>query len=402
MKTPLVDAASDDPTAYAKYPDLRTVRESVKVRWYRCSVDAEKFKEFITPSDRKGFIQAAGHLALYAFTGYLAYLCACSSAWLLFAIALFAHGTIGGCFVFGTHELAHGTVFKTKWLNKVFLYIYSLLSWWDPFDYAMSHTYHHRYTQHPDADRENLFPLNPSIAPSVLLQLFTVALTFTPGRVFGKGGLVSHVHLFIRAALDLPPGSEDVVSHEWLIRLHKDQPDEARKVVWWSRLMLLFHASVLVLSFYTQIWVLPLIVSFGTFFANWLRFVMGSTQHCGLRSNCPDFRKNTRSITLHPIMEFMYWNMNWHIEHHMFAQVPCYNLKALHNEVADDMPVPRTLIGAWRELRDIYERQQVEPSYEYDTPLPATKKRRLDESENGFEAAIGDLAPSGLKWVKLA
>jgi hypothetical protein len=25
--------------------------------------------------------------------------------------------------------------------------------------------------------------------------------------------------------------------------------------------------------------------------------------------------------------------MNWHIEHHMFAAVPCYNLKALHSEV---------------------------------------------------------------------
>ena len=30
----------------------------------------------------------------------------------------------------------------------------------------------------------------------------------------------------------------------------------------------------------------------------------------------------------------------------MFAAVPCYNLKALHYEVQDDMPAPRSLLGA--------------------------------------------------------
>jgi hypothetical protein len=33
--------------------------------------------------------------------------------------------------------------------------------------------------------------------------------------------------------------------------------------------------------------------------------------------------------------------MNWHIEHHMFAAVPCYNLKALHSEVR---PYPHGLL----------------------------------------------------------
>jgi len=72
---------------------------------------------------------------------------------------LFTHGTIGSFFTgVAPHELGHGTVFRTKWLNKLFLYLYSLLSWWDPFDYAMSHTYHHRYTLHPEGDREVLLP----------------------------------------------------------------------------------------------------------------------------------------------------------------------------------------------------------------------------------------------------
>ena len=36
----------------------------------------------------------------------------------------------------------------------------------------MSHSYHHRYSQYPEADRENLFPLEPSLDPMVLLQVF--------------------------------------------------------------------------------------------------------------------------------------------------------------------------------------------------------------------------------------
>ena len=64
--------------------------------------------------------------------------------------------------------------------------------------------------------------------------------------------------------------------------------------------------------------------------------------------------------------------MNWHIEHHMFAGVPCYNLKKLHYLVAEDMPEPRTLLGAWREMRETWQRQKTEPDYFFDTPLPST------------------------------
>lgn len=134
-------------------------------------------------------------------------MCARATGWAASTIAaLWVHGTVGSCFLFGTHELGHGTVFKTKWLNQAFLYLFSLLSWWDPWDYSMSHTYHHRYTQFEIADRENVFPIDPTLNPWVLFQMFTLNLTLTPDRVFEKGGLLSHIYLFGRAALGLAPG----------------------------------------------------------------------------------------------------------------------------------------------------------------------------------------------------
>ena len=84
--------------------------------------------------------------------------------------------------------------------------IFSVLWWWEPYSYAASHTYHHRYTQFVHADRENVFPLEPSLDPWVLLEMFTVSLTGKPGRVFGKGGLISAVQLTIKGACGGIPG----------------------------------------------------------------------------------------------------------------------------------------------------------------------------------------------------
>jgi fatty acid desaturase len=55
----------------------------------------------------------------------------------------------------------------------------------------------------------------------------------------------------------------------------------------------------------------------------------------------------------------------------MYVGVPCYNLKKLSREIAGDMPEPRTLREAWQEMRESWRRQQANPDYEFDTPLPS-------------------------------
>ena len=276
------------------------------------------------------------------------------------------------------------------------MYLFSLLSWWDPFDYVNSHTYHHRYTMYPEGDRENLLPLEPSLSPTLLLQLLTVNLFSKPGRVFSKGGAISTILVTLKSAFGVV-GSSKVPINEWLHALHTDQPRDHRKSTRWSRVLLLFHGSVLVFSIATQLWVLPLIVSFFPFFANWLAYFVGLTQHCGLRDNVSDFRKSMRSITLNPLAEFLYWRMNWHTEHHMYAGVPCYNLKKLYRVIADDIPKPRTLRSAWQEMREIWRRQQTDPNYQFDTPLPSTAGKISTETPDELVTSIGELAPEGLR-----
>ncbi|MEM7028702.1 MAG: fatty acid desaturase [Chloroflexota bacterium] len=379
------------------YQPLSEVRKSLRVKWYRCPVDSKRLRELSRRSNAQGWFQAGGHLALFLLTGSLTYYFWLQSMWIAFFITLFAHGTVASFFIgVAPHELAHGTVFESKKLNKFFMYLFSLISWWDHFDYASSHTYHHRYTLHPEGDRENLLPIQPSLASPFMLQLFTINLLSQPGRTFGKGGLISTVWVTLMSAFG-KVGSPDVPINEWLNALHEDQPNQHRKSIQWSRTLLLFHGLILIISIVTGQWVLSIIITCAPFIANWAAYFVGLTQHCGLKEDVPDFRKCVRSVKVNPVLEFLYWRMNWHTEHHMYAGVPCYNLKKLYHEIADDMPAPRSLVGAWQEMREIWRRQQEDPDYKFDTPLPPTAKNIRDDKPVDLESSIGELAPEGLR-----
>ena len=380
------------------YPPLAEVRKDLRVEWYRSPIEGAKLRELSRRSDLQGLYQAGGHLALFLLTGAVTYFFWLQQIWMGVVIALFFHGTVGTFFrgVAG-HELVHGSVFRTKILNKVFLYIFSLLGWWDIFDYASSHTYHHRYTLHPEGDREVLLPLKPTVGRTFLLQIFTINIWTQRGRIFGRGGgLLATIFVTLRSAMG-SVGSTDEFRSEWWNSLNADQPNQNRRQIWWSRALLAFHGGVVIVSIVTGQWIWIFLLTLFPFIANWGSYFVSLPQHCGLMDNVPDFRKCVRSMTLVPILEFLYWRMNWHLEHHMYAGVPCYNLKKLYYEVAHDMPEPRTLRSAWREMLDTWNRQQEDPDYQYDTPLPATAQRVREAESTSLESSIGDLAPKELK-----
>ncbi len=381
-----------------EYAPLADVRKEKKVRWLRPKIEQAKLRELNRRSDAQGWFQAGGHLGIWIVTGAIVYYFWSQALWIPFLIALFFHGTVASFFVgIAPHELGHGTVFKTKILNKIFLYIYSCLAWWNPFDYASSHTYHHRYTLHPEGDRENLLPISPLVGPFFLVQLLTINLLTQPGRTFGKGGFLSTIYVTTLGTFGWV-SSLDIPSQEWLQTLHEDQPEEHQKAIWWDRFLLLFHGLVILASILSGYWVFIFIISLSPFIGNWGGYSLGMTQHTGLKENDDDFRKCVRSVKVNSLAEFLYWRMNWHTEHHMFAGIPCYNLKKLYYEIADQMPEPRTLVQAWQEMRETWYRQQEDPDYYFDTPVPAiaeAKQRR--RSDDNLESSIGDLAPKGLQ-----
>ena len=378
------------------FPPLGEVRENFRVKWYRCPVDPAVLRQLMKRSDLSGAVQTLGHLGLFLVTGTVSAYCFVRGYWLPFVVAMWCHGTIGTFFRgLAVHELGHGTVFKTRWLNRFFLRLLSLLSWWNHHEYAMSHTYHHRYTLHPEGDREVLLPSDLGLSIRSVVQMVT----------FNVEGLFRVVGSAVRMAL--PRYNLKVTgirTSEWTQALFSIAPDVERRAVRWARLTILFHGAVIMISALTGAWWLAMVITGYLFVGNWLTHLCGKPMHAGLRDNVPDFRLCVRSNTLHPFISFLYWRMNWHTEHHMFAGVPCYNLKKLAAVIADDMPVSRTLFGAWREMLAIEKRRKEDPSYQFDTPLPSSahpavtsegQVRLPADKRVKLEASIGDLAPEG-------
>ena len=86
------------------------------------------------------------------------------------------------------------------------------------------------------------------------------------------------------------------------------------------------------------------------FYGNTILMICGMTQHAGLADNVKDHRKSTRTVIMNPFFSFLYSNMEYHIEHHIFPKIPCHNLKAFHIVVKDQMPTPRKgIINAYKD-----------------------------------------------------
>jgi MocE subfamily Rieske [2Fe-2S] domain protein len=79
---------------------------------------------------------------------------------------------------------------------------------------------------------------------------------------------------------------------------------------------------------------------------------------------------------MNPIHRFLYLNMNYHIEHHMFPLVPYHALPELHAAVKDDCPAPYpNILSAYREIIPAVFRQIKDPTYHVKRTLPVSKAR---------------------------
>ena len=116
-------------------------------------------------------------------------------------------------------------------------------------------------------------------------------------------------------------------------------------------------------------------VGLPTFYGGWLSYYFGLTQHLGLAEDVVDHRLNTRTIYMNPFFRFVYWNMNYHIEHHLFPLIPYHALPRLHQAIKADCPPPYpSTIAAYREIIPTLRRQLKEPSYYARRELPPTAR----------------------------
>ena len=321
--------------------------------WYRSKIDKKILKELSKKSDWEGIKHIVIYFTSLFVCGYMAYY-TWGSWWSVFWF--FLYGNIYACADAIWHETGHRTAFKSKLLNEIFYQISSFMIWKEAIRWRWSHFHHHSYTLSTSD------PYDYEIQVTKPTDLLMILLAVTPfGNLFLLHKIYSLPLETLRHALGIiTPVMNDCIPES-----------ERYKCRWISRIYVTIWLSLIFLSFYLNTWMLVLFVLLPFFYGNTLFTLFGIPQHAGLLNNSKDHRLSTRTVKLNPIFSFLYWHMEYHIEHHMFPLIPSYNLKKLHEIVKDQMPPPKKgLFEAYREIVPALIKQAKNPDYKIDVQLP--------------------------------
>lgn len=358
-----------------------TFRKDAKISWYRSKVDPQLLAELMQCSDWRGWRQAVGHIGLWFVTGTLAYLAyrqVTATNWLwsvpVVLAALFVHGTIG-VFLGGMacHELSHKTPFRTKSINEFFHKFYAFWSWHDRVWYRPSHIRHHQLTVHHDYDGEVILPQRFDFRD---WQFWLGLFAWNPVATWKL------VNTHWRRA----QGILDNSWHEFVIPA--ENPTLRQQHRNWARLVLFGHFALATIFIATGHWFLVIVFNLGTQYCSWLEFLCGAPQHYGLTPDVPDHRLCCRTYTCSWLPAFLYWNMQYHVEHHMYPAVPFFNLPKLRRAIEHDLPpAPHGLRATWREVLAIHRQQQLDPNYKFLPKVSGSNGVQADDLTLQREAA---------------
>jgi fatty acid desaturase len=154
--------------------------------------------------------------------------------------------------------------------------------------------------------------------------------------------------------------------------------NEWGKAVGVARVWLAIYLATLLACFWLHS-ILPLmLIGLPRLYGAWHHVLTGLTQHVGLAEDVLDHRLNCRTVYMNPFSRFVYWNMNYHVEHHMFPMVPYHSLPALHQEMLRDCAKPYSgFLDAYREIIPTLARQLRDPTYFVHRALPSTARPAL-------------------------
>jgi fatty acid desaturase len=335
----------------------------VAADWYHPEVPRKRMKELMRRSDGPALRDTALWLALLVASGVGG--AVFWGTWLTVPFFIVYGVLYGSTTDSRWHESGHGTAFRTSWLNDVLYQIASFMNIKEPTFWRWSHARHHTDTIIVGRDREIAAMRPPDVAKLVI-------------NVVGlRDAWDTAISVARHAAGRLTEEERSFIPEDEHFRVRR----EARA---WVTIYVAVVALALVLHS-----LLPLMyVGLPSLYGRWLATLFGISQHAGLAENVLDHRLNARTIHMNPVFRFLYWNMNYHVEHHMFPMVPYHALPRLHAEVADNMPTPYpSLLAAYREIVPTLLRQMREPDHYVRRALPpAAQPFRPEMHDAVFEA----------------
>ena len=319
----------------------------VSAQWFAVPVPRKRMKELMQRKDAPAIrdtliwiasFLAAGGLAVYFWPSLWALPC------------FIAYGVLYGSSTDSRwHECGHGTAFKTAWMNDAVYHAACFMIMREPTVWRWSHTRHHTDTIVVGRDPE-IAVMRPTVILKVIGMFFAI-----PQTIAAIKKMLLHVS-----------GRLEAEEATYIPEM------ERARVYLVARIWLAIHVTVIAYAFAIGS-ILPMLLvgPLPTMYGAWLHIVTGLTQHAGLAEDVLDHRLNSRTVYMNPVMRFLYWNMNYHIEHHMFPMVPYHALPALHEDLKAWCPPPYTSIyAAYREIVPALLRQVKEPGWHIERKLP--------------------------------
>lgn len=323
--------------------------------WYHTDIPRKQMKELMKREDGPAIRDTAIWLGSMVVTGALG-IYFWGTLWCVpfFLIYGVMYGSASDS---RWHECGHGTAFKTRWMNDAVYQIACFMIMRNPVTWRWSHTRHHTDTVIVGRD--------PEIAVMRPPDLFRLVL-----NVFGLlDAGYAMIDMVRNAAGIISPAEKTFIPEQ-------EQP----RVIRVARIWMLIYAATLPLAIYLGS-ILPLmLVGLPRLYGAWHHVLTGLLQHGGLADNVIDHRLNSRSVYMNPFSRFVYWNMNYHVEHHMFPMVPYHALPQLHAMIKHDLPAPnRSMLEGYREMIPAFLRQLRNEDYFLKRALPPTAKPYREE-----------------------
>ena len=315
--------------------------------WYKCDVPRATLKELVKRSDgpaiRDTIIWVLSFIVLGGLAIYL------YPSWWSVPVFL-AYGVMYGSSTNSRwHECGHGTAFRTQWMNDAVYNLACFMIMREPVVWRWSHSRHHTDTVIVGRDPE-IAIMRPTVILKIIGAFFAIPQTWAAIKklLLHVSGRLDPEEVTFIPAMELP------------------------KIFLTARVWLAIHLAVIALALYLGSWLPVLLVGpLPTMYGAWVHVMTGLTQHGGLAEDVLDHRLNSRTVHMNPLLRFIYWNMNYHVEHHMFPMVPYHALPRLHEAIKADLPPPSpSVLAAYAEIIPALLRQRTEPTYSLPRVLP--------------------------------
>lgn len=262
----------------------------------------EELQALSGKSDLAGALQLGSHVVALVATSWLITL-AWGTAWMLLPILL--QGMLLNWLYCAQHELSHGTVFRTRWLNEAVGRVIGFLQLY-PRDFdQIQHFGHHRHTGDWEKDPE--LQRDPYELPGYLLWFSGASYWYSRVTRLWRLTFGHVVEPYIR-------------------------DDEKPRVIREARWHVALYSLVAVVSTATGSWVAVAYWLAPMLMTKWAYMLQGTIKHLG-RPHSDNLFENTRTARTGRLFHWLGWNMQYHTAHHLFPSVPFHRLPRLHDAI---------------------------------------------------------------------